>query len=149
MGTAATVRFQRPDGRWLQLSGGGAYADPDALVAVARSVGGPAAARRPAVRLAPAGWRVDGYEESRSLDLVSDTDPAQMPLRVSLTGTPGPGVTVDSFYEGPLADRSGGAADRAGAAGPWPMTTPDDGDNWLVAGRCPTAGCSSCSPRRR
>ncbi|SDF46189.1 hypothetical protein [Klenkia brasiliensis] len=134
-GTA--VRWGRPDGRWLQLSGEGAYADPDALLAVARSV-----VDRPQpvglqFGLAPAGWTVGGYEESRSLDLVSDTDPAQVPLRVSLTGTPGPGVTVDSFFE----DRSlldpveqltvQGLPARLG------KTTPDDGDSWLLAGQVP------------
>lgn len=133
----ATVRWERPDGRWLQLSGEGAYADPDALVAVAGSVVDRPQPAGLQFGLAPAGWRVDGYEESRSLDLVSDTDPAQMPLRVSLTGTPGPGVTVDTFYEGRSLTGPVEQLTVQGLPARLGMTTPDDGDSWLVAGQVP------------
>ncbi len=132
-----TVRWERPDGRWLQLSGEGSYADPDALLAVARSV-----VDRPQpvglqFGLAPVGWTVGGYEESRSLDLVSDTDPAQVPLRVSLTGTPGPGVTVDSFFEGRSLLGPVEQLTVQGLPARLAMTTPEDGDSWLVAGQVP------------
>jgi hypothetical protein len=52
--------------------------------------------------LAPAGWSVGGYEESRSLDLVSDTDPGLL-LRLSAVGPQYDG-TIDELLDGlPMA----------------------------------------------
>jgi hypothetical protein len=93
-----SLLWKRPDGRWIGLLGEGTYAKTAALVAVGNSV-----VDRPQpiglrFGLAPAGWSVGGYEENRSLDLVSDTAPDQL-LRVSVY-TPGPGTTIDTLIEG-------------------------------------------------
>ena len=132
-----SVLWERPDGRWVQLLGEGFYDDADVLLALAGTV-----VDRPQpvglqFGLAPAGWSVSGYEESRSLDLVSDTDPAQVPLRVSLSGTPGPGVTVDTFFEGRRLTGPVEALTVQGLPARLGRTAPDDGDSWLVAGQVP------------
>ncbi|SDN54370.1 hypothetical protein SAMN05660199_00239 [Klenkia soli] len=136
-GGGTSVLWQRPDGRWVQLLGEGSYDDRDALLTLAGTV-----VDRPQpvglqFGLAPAGWTVGGYEESRSLDLVSDTDPAQVPLRVSLTGTPGPDVTVDSFFEGRSLTGAVEQVTVQGLPARLGLTTPDDGDSWLLAGQVP------------
>ncbi|PWW22148.1 hypothetical protein JD79_01296 [Geodermatophilus normandii] len=77
-----SLLWERPDGQWVWLSGEGAQARTEALVAVGESI---VDRPRPVglqFGLAPAGWSVGGYEESRSLDLVSDVDPALL-LRLS------------------------------------------------------------------
>ncbi|MGY1606007.1 hypothetical protein [Geodermatophilus sp. SYSU D00700] len=97
-----TLLWKRRDGQWIQLSGEGVHADTGALVAVGETV-----VDRPQpvglqFGLAPAGWSVGGYEESRSLDLVSDTDPG-LSLRLSAVGHEYPG-TIDGLLDGlPLA----------------------------------------------
>jgi hypothetical protein len=93
-----SLLWERPDGRWIGLLGEGTYAKTAALVAVGNSV-----VDRPQpiglrFGLAPAGWSIGGYEENRSLDLVSDTAPDQL-LRVSVY-TPGPGSTIDTLNAG-------------------------------------------------
>ncbi|MBM7806639.1 hypothetical protein JOD57_002476 [Geodermatophilus bullaregiensis] len=93
-----SLLWQRPGGQWVWLLGEGDLAGTGALVAVGESL-----VDRPQpvglhFGLAPAGWSVGGYEESRSLDLVSDTDPEQL-LRVSLVGREYPG-TLDELLEG-------------------------------------------------
>jgi len=93
-----TLLWERPDGRWLQVLGEGAYGEPAAAVAVAESI-----VDRPQpvglqFGLAPAGWSIGGYEESRSLDLVNDAAPEQL-LRLSLIGREG-GLTVDTALSG-------------------------------------------------
>jgi hypothetical protein len=90
--------WQRPDGQWVWLAGEGARARTEALVAVGESI-----VDRPQpvglqFGLAPAGWSVAGYEESRSLDLVSDADPLQS-LRLSAVGPEYPG-TIDELLDG-------------------------------------------------
>ncbi|SDD37906.1 hypothetical protein SAMN05660690_4122 [Geodermatophilus telluris] len=95
---AVSLLWQRPDGRWVWLLGEGPQADTASLVRVAGSI-----VDRPQpvglqFGLAPAGWSVGGYEESRSLDLVSDADPALL-LRVSVVGAEYPG-TPEELLEG-------------------------------------------------
>lgn len=93
-----TLLWERADGQWVSLLGEGAQAGAESLLAVAGSiVDGP----RPVglqFGLAPAGWSVGGYEESRSLDLVSDVDPALL-LRLSAMGAQYTG-TIDDLLEG-------------------------------------------------
>ena len=93
-----TLLWERADGRWMQVLGEGAYGETDAAVAVAESI-----VDRPQpvglqFGLAPAGWSIGGYEESRSLDLVNDAEPQQL-LRLSLIGREG-GLTIDSALAG-------------------------------------------------
>jgi hypothetical protein len=101
-GSSVDLLWERADGRWVRILGEGAFARTAAVVAVGESL-----ADRPQpvglqFGLAPAGWSPAGYEESRSLDLVSDVDPEQL-LRVSLIGREG-GATVDSVLGGmPMA----------------------------------------------
>ncbi|MEX5720571.1 hypothetical protein [Geodermatophilus maliterrae] len=96
--SSVDLLWERPDGRWVQVLGEGAYGGTAAAVAVAETL-----VDRPQpvglqFGLAPAGWSVGGYEESRSLDLVSDTDPDQL-LRLGLVGREYPG-TLDELLEG-------------------------------------------------
>ncbi|MCW2577271.1 MAG: hypothetical protein JWR28_1870 [Modestobacter sp.] len=89
--------------------------------------------------LAPAGWSLGGYEESRSLDLVSDIDPEQPPLRVSLQGPAGGGATIDPFFEGRAL---AGPVEPVTVQGlPARIALADGGesdpDTWLVAGQLP------------
>jgi hypothetical protein len=78
--------------------GDSAYGETAAVVSVAESL-----VDRPQpvglqFGLAPAGWSVSGYEESRSMDLVSDADPQQL-LRLSVYRL-GPRTTIDTLIEG-------------------------------------------------
>jgi hypothetical protein len=97
-----SLLWERPDGQWVWLAGEGAQARTESLVAVAGSI-----VDRPQpvglqFGLAPAGWSVGGYEESRSLDLVSDTDPGLL-LRLSAVGAQYDG-TIDELLDGqPMA----------------------------------------------
>jgi len=132
-----TLLWERPDGRWVWVLGEGSYADQASVVAVAESI-----VDRPQpvglqFGLAPAGWSVGGYESSRSLDLVSDTDPTQSPLRVSLYGGPGYAVTVDEPFEGRSLTGPVEPVTVQGLPARIAMTTPDDGDGWLVTGQLP------------
>jgi hypothetical protein len=128
--------WQRPDGRWFQAWGGGRYADLDGITAVAGTVVDRPQPLGLGFGLAPAGWTVGGYEESRSLDLVSDADPAQIPLRVSLQGLPGGSLGLEELFAGrplavpvePVAVQ--GLPALVGRAG-------DGAGEWLVAGRIP------------
>ncbi|GAB3307359.1 hypothetical protein GCM10027451_15490 [Geodermatophilus aquaeductus] len=93
-----SLLWQRPDGRWVWLAGEGAQASPETLAVVGESI-----VDRPQpvglqFGLAPAGWSVGGYEESRSLDLVSDADPRQS-LRLSAMGPQFTG-TIDELLDG-------------------------------------------------
>ncbi|NEM07593.1 hypothetical protein [Geodermatophilus normandii] len=97
-----SLLWERPDGQWVWLAGEGRQARTETLVAVAESI-----VDRPQpvglqFGLAPAGWSVGGYEESRSLDLVSDTDPDLL-LRLSAVGPRYDG-TIDELLDGlPMA----------------------------------------------
>jgi hypothetical protein len=136
---SARLLWQRPDGRWFQAYGGGRYAGLDGITAVARTVVDRPQPLGLGLALAPAGWTVGGYEESRSLDLVSDADPAQIPLRVSVYGGPEYPATVDSPFE-----------DRALVGPVEPVTVKgrparialadgyeDEPDSWLATGQLP------------
>jgi RNA polymerase sigma factor (sigma-70 family) len=90
----AYLIWRRPDGQWVRILGEDAYAETTALIAGAESL-----VDRPQpiglqFGLAPAGWSLSGYEDSRSLDLTNYTGPEQT-LRLSLIGGEG-GATVDS-----------------------------------------------------
>ncbi|SHH08354.1 hypothetical protein [Geodermatophilus nigrescens] len=127
--------WERTDGRWVSLTGEGTRVDVAALVAVGESV-----VDRPQpvglqFGLAPAGWSVGGYEESRSLDLVSDADPL-LALRLSTVGAQYTG-TIDELLEGmptaastetvPVQGRDGRLALFAGDEGQPPF--------WTLVGR--------------
>ena len=132
-----SLLWQRPDGGWVWLTGEGPQASTPALVALGESI-----VDRPQpvglqFGLAPAGWSVGGYEESRSLDLVSDADPA-LSLRLSAVGPRYTG-TIDELLEGmPAAaptetvtvqGRDGRLALLAGDAGQEPF--------WTLLGQLP------------
>ena len=134
----ASLLWERPDGRWVWLLGEGAHAQPEALGAVADSI-----VDRPQpvglqFGLAPAGWSVSGYEESRSLDLTSDTAPQQQPLRLSVFG-PGPGLTVDSRFDGMSLAGPVQQVTIQGLAGRMALAQGDVGssDYWFVVGQLP------------
>ncbi|RBY96923.1 hypothetical protein DQ237_04755 [Blastococcus sp. TF02-8] len=94
----ASLIWERPDGQWVRIMGEDAYGESTALVAAAETVVDRPQPTNLQFTLAPAGWSVSGYEESRSLDLTNDTDPTQM-LRLSVYD-PGPGTTIDNFLDG-------------------------------------------------
>jgi hypothetical protein len=134
---AVSLLWQRSDGQWVWLAGEGAQARTESLLAVAGSI-----VDRPQpvglqFGLAPAGWSVGGYEESRSLDLVSDTDPDLL-LRLSAVGAQYDG-TIDELLDGqPMAapvetvtvqGRSGRLALLEGDVGTPPF--------WTLLGRLP------------
>jgi hypothetical protein len=130
-----TLLWERPDGRWVWVLGEGSYADTAAVVAVAESI-----VDRPQpvglqFGLTPAGWSVGGYEASYSLDLVSDDDPTQSPMRVSLFGGPGYEVTIDAPFEGRSLTGPVEPVTVQGLPARIALTTPDDGDAWLVTGQ--------------
>ena len=136
-GGAVSLLWRRADGRWLRLLGEGAYARTAALVPVAESI-----VDRPQpiglqFRLAPAGWSVIGYEESRSLDLASDADPKQL-LRLSVFG-PGPGLTVDTPFEGMSLAGPVEPVTIQGLPGRMALAQGDVGspDYWFVVGQFP------------
>ncbi|WP_448641757.1 hypothetical protein [Geodermatophilus sp. URMC 63] len=90
--------------------------------------------------LAPAGWSVGGYGESRSLDLVSDTDPDSL-LRLSLVGPQYAG-TLDELLEGtPLA----GPPEPVTVQGlPGLLAAVGDAGgpgSWTLAGQLPNGRC--------
>jgi len=100
LGDSLVHRAVGTSGRlWVWILGEGAYDETAAVIAVAETV-----VDRPQpvglqFGLAPAGWSVGGYEESRSLDLVGDTDPEQQPRRLGLIGEEG-GATIDTSFQG-------------------------------------------------
>jgi hypothetical protein len=133
-----TLLWERADGHWVWLLGEGHHADPAALTAVAESI-----VDRPQpvglqFGLAPAGWSLGGYEESRSLDLISDTDPGQQPLRVSVFG-PGPDLTVDSSFEGMSLAGPVQTVTIQGQEGRMALAQggPGSPNYWFVVGRLP------------
>lgn len=131
-----TLLWERPDGRWTQILGEGAYSDQAAAVAVGNSL-----VDRPQpvglqFGLAPAGWSLGGYEESRSLDLVSDSDPAQSPLRVSLIDREG-GATLDSPFEGTTLAAAPATVTVHGLPAKLALAKRDEGsgDYWYLVGQ--------------
>jgi hypothetical protein len=94
----AEVLWERPDGRWVEVLGEGSYGTTSALIPVAASVVDRPQPLGLQFGLAPAGWQVGGYEESRSLDLVSNTQPDEL-VRLSMWG-PGGDAALDASLEG-------------------------------------------------
>jgi hypothetical protein len=93
----ANLRWERPDGRWVQILGDGSYAETSAVVAVAESLVDRPRPLGLQFGLAPAGWSLSGYEESRSIDLTRDDDSGQL-LRLSVIPRGG-GATLDSVFD--------------------------------------------------
>ncbi|MGY1740822.1 MULTISPECIES: hypothetical protein [unclassified Blastococcus] len=133
-----TLLWERPDGRWLWVLGEGSHADRDVLLGVAGSI-----VDRPQpvglrFGLAPEGWTVGGYEESRSLDLVPQDDPSSPPLRVSLYGGPGYAATVDDPYQGRALAGPVEQVTIQGAPGRIALADGEGApDSWLVTGSLP------------
>ncbi|RBY81925.1 hypothetical protein [Blastococcus sp. TF02A-26] len=132
-----TLVVERGDGRWVAVLGEGSYGNPDAVVAVAGSVVDRPQPLGLGFGLAPAGWTVGGYEESRSLDLVSDTDPAQPPLRVSLQGLPGGTVPLGDLFEGRALAAPAEQVTVQGLPALVGLAVDGEPDTWLVAGQIP------------
>jgi hypothetical protein len=136
--SSAAVLWQRPDGRWVGLAGEGGYADPAALIEVAQSVVDRPQPLGLQFGLAPAGWTLGGYEESRSIDLVNDDVPELPPLRLSVVGGPGFGATVDSPFEGRAL---AGPVEQVTVQGLPARIALADGeggpDTWLATGQFP------------
>jgi hypothetical protein len=130
---SVSLLWQRPDGRWVRITGEGAYADTAAVVGVAESVVDRPQPLGLQFGLAPAGWNLGGYEESRSLDLVSDAHPDQPPLRLSIFGGPGFPATIDVPFEGQAL---AGPVEPVTVQGlPGRIARADDGSSWLLAGQ--------------
>jgi hypothetical protein len=92
----AAVLWRLPDGRWAYLLGEGAYGQKAAAHTVADSLIDRPQPTGLQLRLAPAGWTLSGYEESRSLDVTSDKDPKQR-LHLSTIERSG-GATLDRVF---------------------------------------------------
>jgi hypothetical protein len=93
----AALLWQLPDGRWGYLLGEGSYGQMAVAQGVANSVVDHPQPTGLQLALAPAGWTLHGYEESRSLDLISDNDPKQR-LHLSTIDRSG-GATLDSVFQ--------------------------------------------------
>jgi hypothetical protein len=134
--TFANLLWERPDGRWVQILGNGAYGETAAVVAVAESI-----VDRPQpvglqFGLAPAGWSLNGYEESRSIDLSNDEDPQQR-LILSLIGREG-GATLDTVLEGEPMAAPVTPVTVQGAEGRLALLDGfEDPDYWRLVGQLP------------
>ena len=95
--TYTDLFWQLPSGWWVRILGDGVYNQTVAILAVAESVVDRPQALGLQFGLAPAGWSASSYEESHSVDLINDANPDQL-LRLSVY-TPGPGTTIEGFYE--------------------------------------------------
>jgi hypothetical protein len=135
---SVSLLWERPDGRWVRIMGEGAYGEVGAVVTVAESLVDRPQPLGLQFGLAPAGWSLGGYEESRSIDLVNDAAPQQPPLRLSVFGGPGLPATIDSYFEdralaGPLE-----TVTVQGAAARMALTDDGaDGSSWMLAGQLP------------
>ncbi|MGY1782732.1 hypothetical protein [Geodermatophilus sp. SYSU D01036] len=132
-----SLLWERPDGQWVWLAGEGAPAEVEALVAMGESI-----VDRPVpvglqFGLAPAGWSVGGYEESRSLDLVSDADPV-LALRLSAVGAQYTG-TIDELLEGMPTAAPTEPVTVQGRDGRLALLTGDVGQSpfWTLIGQLP------------
>ncbi|MDT0276131.1 hypothetical protein [Blastococcus goldschmidtiae] len=131
--------WERPDGLWVAVSGEGAYSSTSALLPVAASIVDRPQSLDLQFGLAPAGWKVGGYEESRSIDLVSATQPDEL-LRLSLWAFGGD-EALDGALEGlTFADGPEPVTIQGGAGR---MALGDGGDGscacWYVVGQLPGA----------
>jgi hypothetical protein len=131
--------WARPDGSWVAVSGEGAYDSTSALIPVAASVVDRPQALDLQFGLAPAGWEVGGYEESRSIDLVSETQPDEL-LRLSLWAFGGE-EALDGALEGSTFTGIPEPVTIQGRAGR--IALGDGGDSscacWYVVGQFPGA----------
>jgi hypothetical protein len=133
----AQLLWERPDGRWVQILGDGAYGEAGAVVEVADSL-----VDRPQpvglqFGLAPAGWSVESFEESRSIDVSRDGDPQQW-LRLSVVGRQG-GATLDSMLEGMTLVAPATPVTMQGQEGRLAVADggEEDPDYWYVVGQLP------------
>lgn len=131
--------WARPDGSWVAVSGEGAYDSTSALVPVAASIVDRPQPLGLQFGLAPPGWEVGGYEESRSIDLVSETQPDEL-LRLSLWAFGGE-EALDGALEGMTFTGTPEPVTVQGRAGR--IALGDGGDSscacWYVAGQFPGA----------
>lgn len=145
-GTQAKVRrgdgftdilWERPDGRWVRILGEGAYAEIAAVVTVAESLVDRPQPLGLQFGLAPAGWSLTGYEESRSIDLTRDDDPQQL-LRLSVY-PPGGNGSIDTMLKG--MDLAGPVTPVTiqGQEGRLALAKGDQGhpDYWYTVGQLP------------
>ena len=108
-------------------------ASNEALVAVGESI-----VDRPSpvglqFGLAPAGWSVSGYEESRSLDLLSDADPSLL-LRVSLLDPQFSG-SLDELLTGYTTVEPVEPVTVQGQPGRLAVRDLESGNDWFLVGR--------------
>jgi hypothetical protein len=135
---SASLLWERPDGRWVRVMGEGAYADVTAVVGVAESLVDRPQPLALQFGLAPAGWSLGGYEESRSIDLVNDAAPEQPPLRLSTYGGPGFPATIDSYFEGRALAGPLETVTVQGSPARVALTDDGaDGSSWMLAGQLP------------
>jgi hypothetical protein len=87
--------------------------------------------------LAPAGWSVESYEESRSIDVTRDGDLHQW-LRLSVIGRQG-GATLDSMLAGMSLVAPATAVTIQGQEGRLAVADggEQDPDYWFVVGQLP------------
>ncbi|SDF50816.1 hypothetical protein SAMN05660662_2415 [Blastococcus aurantiacus] len=131
--------WARPDGTWVTVSGEGAYDSPSALIPVAASIVDRPQPLDLQFGLAPAGWEVGGYEESRSIDLVSETQPDEL-LRLSLWAFGGD-EALDGALEGITFTGIPEPVTIQGGAGRIALGNGGDGSCacWYVVGQFPGA----------
>ncbi|MCA0145897.1 hypothetical protein [Blastococcus sp. LR1] len=130
-----SLLWELPDDRWVQVLGEGDYGPLAALLPVAESVVDRPQPLGLQFGLAPAGWTLTGYEESRQLDLTRNGDAEQL-LRVSVY--PGGTATLDEIVDAgdltapptpvTIQGREGRLALAEGGASP---------DFWRAAGQLP------------
>ena len=113
----ANLRWERPDGRWVQILGDGSYAETSAVVAVAESLVDRPRPLGLQFGLAPAGWSLSGYEESRSIDLTRDDDSGQL-LRAQCDPARGRRDARERVRRRGADGRPGRDGDGPGAGGP-------------------------------
>jgi hypothetical protein len=134
---SVSLVWERPDGSWLRLSGEHAYNDLPAMVAVAESVVDRPQPLGLQFGLAPAGYSLGGYEESRSIDLVNDAAPMEAPLRLSVIQGQQSGLTVDDMVEGLTLAAPVQAVTIQGRDGRLALVNGDEGTPpyWYVVGQ--------------
>jgi hypothetical protein len=93
--------WERRDGQWVQLSGGGRYEDANHLLALAADLVDRPQAVPLQVHLAPAGWSVHAYKEDRILTLVNDSY-EQQEVNVHLPEEPFPADELLGELMGPV-----------------------------------------------
>ena len=127
--------WQREPGQWVWIRGEDAYGSTAAVVAVAESLTDRPQPAQLQVQLAPAGWSLSGYENSRTMTVTSDADPDQW-MNVSLVER-WSGRTLENAFDGmelksPVEEVTvNGQPARlvVGDGAPWPH------DFWYLVGR--------------